>query len=172
MTFVLLDAIQLPVSYSLWWSTFVYNSNMWHILLHSSLQKALHCICNWARIAWLIGFCIENGFFQVNSPELERLYIDSVHTKIFHFNGNHKSTSPNDTGSTIVNIYAIRYLFDVISNYHGPSHHHDSPRLSSFFGFVVLVIETKAWKVFMSHCNMIQRFINGCAWELGQAGYK
>lgn len=112
------------------------------------------------------------GFFQVKSPELERLYIDSVHTKVFHFNGNHKSTSPNDTRSTIVNIHAIRYLFDVMSNYHGPSRHHDPPRLSSLFGFVVvLVIETKVWKVFMSHCNIIQGFIDGCA-KLGQADYK
>jgi hypothetical protein len=63
------------------------------------------------------------------------------------------------TLEVIVNTYAIRYLFDVMSNYHGPSHHHDPPRLSSLFGFVVvLVIETKAWKVFMSHCNMIQCF--------------
>jgi hypothetical protein len=77
------------------------------------------------------------------------------------------------TLEVIVNIYAIRYLFDVMSNYHDPSRHHDPPRLSLLFGFVVvLVIETKAWKVFMSHCNMIQGFIDGCAWELGQADYK
>jgi hypothetical protein len=99
MTFVLLDAIQLPVSYSLWGSTFVYNSNMWHILLRSSLQKEIHCICNYIKNNMANWVMHRKDFFQVKSPELERLYIDSVHTKVFHFNGNHKSTSPNDIRS-------------------------------------------------------------------------
>ena len=60
-----------------------------------------------AITTWLIGFCTKNGFFQVKSLELEGLYMDSAYTKVLHFNGNHKSISPNVSGSTVVNIYAI-----------------------------------------------------------------
>lgn len=109
----------------------------------------------------MIGFCNKNGFFQVKSQDIEGLYMESMLTKVLPFNGNHKSISPSGAGSTIVNIHAVRCLFDGMCNYSGPSRHDDFPELPSLFGAaVVLFMEAKAWDVLMSHCNVMQGFFD------------
>jgi hypothetical protein len=61
------------------------------------------------------------------SDEIEGLYMDSAFTKILHFNGNHKSTSPQGTESNMINLDAIQRHFSELADYDGPTRQGRSP---------------------------------------------
>jgi hypothetical protein len=86
------------------------------------------------------------------SDEIEGLYMDSAFTKILHFNGNHKSTSPQGTESNMINLDAIQRRFSELADYDGPTRHRDPPGFASHFGFfVVLLLESKCKITYQRH---------------------
>jgi hypothetical protein len=114
-----------------------------------------------ARTAWLIGFCTEKGYFQVQSKEIQGKYMDSEHTHILHFDGNHKSISRNGTSSVMINLDATRRHFDELCDYDGPTSRCDPHGFASHTGyFVLLLMESKCKLTCKRHCAAFMGIIN------------
>lgn len=118
-----------------------------------------------ARMAWLIGFCTTNGFFQMEFEDLMGLYMDSVHSHLLRFKGNHHTISPNGTGNTTVNLQFIRKCFHGLCTF-VPSKCQDPKDLPIWIGlFVVLIMESKSREIHRRHCHAILEVITP---ELGR----
>uniref|UniRef100_A0A0E0J812 rRNA N-glycosidase n=1 Tax=Oryza nivara TaxID=4536 RepID=A0A0E0J812_ORYNI len=118
-----------------------------------------------ARMAWLIGFCTTNGFFQMEFEDLMGLYMDSVHSHLLRFKGNHHTISPNGTGNTTVNLQFIRKCFHGLCTF-VPSKRQDPKDLPMWIGlFVVLIMESKSREIHRRHCHAILEVITP---ELGR----
>ncbi|KAL6847100.1 hypothetical protein ACP4OV_022953 [Aristida adscensionis] len=106
-----------------------------------------------ARNAWLIGFCNDHGYFQLQSKEYKGLYMDSAHTQMLKFDGNHKSVNPGATKNILINMHAVISHFEGLVSYRGPSHHQDSLFLASHVGFfVMMLMEAKCHETCTNIC--------------------
>uniref|UniRef100_A0A0A9HMN5 Uncharacterized protein n=1 Tax=Arundo donax TaxID=35708 RepID=A0A0A9HMN5_ARUDO len=87
--------------------------------------------------------------------------MDSSHTQRLHFNGNHKSISPEGTGSIIVNLHTARRRLDELCNYTGPTNLMDPLELAPSLGFwVVVIMEPKAREILDRHCRTVLGYVD------------
>lgn len=97
--------------------------------------------------------------------DLMGLYMDSVHSHLLRFKGNHHTISPNGTGNTTVNLQFIRKCFHGLCTF-VPSKCQDPKDLPMWIGlFVVLIMESKSREIHRRHCHAILEVITP---ELGR----
>lgn len=167
-SFSILASHEFTLPHTFWGPSYIHYPFGWDILLCPATWRSLchtRSITVLARMAWLIGFCTTNGFFQMEFEDLMGLYMDSVHSHLLRFKGNHHTISPNGTGNTTVNLQFIRKCFHGLCTF-VPSKCQDPKDLPMWIGlFVVLIMESKSREIHRRHCHAILEVITP---ELGR----
>ena len=112
-----------------------------------------------ARMAWLIGFCTTNGYFQMHFEDLLGRFMDCSHFHMLRFKSNHAIISPRGTGHSIINLAVIRKCFLGLCAY-VPSRRQDPEDLPIWIGiFVILLMESKSREIHRRHCRAITEMV-------------